>query len=126
MTTPLSRLRRLTAAARRITEQNLHDRFALVGPVDEIKEPGDTIDAMLVRLERSFAANRRFAAKASHELRTPLALQRTSGNDRRRRPTQVQQVRSVRTGLARRDRRSRCRASAGRREPPSSSAPGRP
>jgi signal transduction histidine kinase len=74
----VARLRRLTAAARRISEQNLHDRFALVGPDDEIKELGDTFDAMLVRLERSFAANRRFAANASHELRTPLALQRTS------------------------------------------------
>nr|WP_237535811.1 HAMP domain-containing sensor histidine kinase [Streptomyces sp. SID3343] len=74
----VARLRRLTAAARRISEQNLHDRFALVGPADEIKELGDTFDAMLERLERSFAANRRFAANASHELRTPLALQRTS------------------------------------------------
>ncbi|MFF3596379.1 sensor histidine kinase [Kitasatospora indigofera] len=74
----VARLRTVTAAARRISEQNLHDRFALTGPEDEIKELGDTFDAMLVRLERSFAANRRFAANASHELRTPLALQRTS------------------------------------------------
>ncbi|WP_331769210.1 HAMP domain-containing histidine kinase (plasmid) [Embleya sp. NBC_00888] len=74
----VARLRQVTAAARQISEQNLHDRFAMVGPDDEIKELGDTFDAMLVRLERSFAANRRFAANASHELRTPLALQRTS------------------------------------------------
>ncbi|MFD7643876.1 sensor histidine kinase [Kitasatospora sp. NPDC059795] len=74
----LARLHKVTGAARRISEQNLHDRLALVGPDDEIKELGDTIDAMLVRLERSFDANRRFAANASHELRTPLALQRTS------------------------------------------------
>lgn len=74
----LDRLHRVTVTARRISEQNLHDRLALVGPSDEIKELGDTFDAMLVRLERSFTANQRFAANASHELRTPLALQRTS------------------------------------------------
>ncbi|NUU25292.1 MAG: HAMP domain-containing protein, partial [Streptomycetaceae bacterium] len=74
----LARLHTVTSAARRISERNLHDRLALVGPDDEIKELGDTFDAMLGRLERAFAANRRFAANASHELRTPLALQRTS------------------------------------------------
>lgn len=74
----LARLHTVTAAARRISERNLHDRLGLVGPDDEIKELGDTFDAMLGRLDRAFAANRRFAANASHELRTPLALQRAS------------------------------------------------
>lgn len=74
----LSRLHTVTATARKISERNLHDRLALVGPQDEIKELGDTFDAMLARLDRAFAANRRFAANASHELRTPLALQRAS------------------------------------------------
>ncbi|MCF2531644.1 sensor histidine kinase [Yinghuangia soli] len=74
----LARLHTVTAAARTISERNLHDRLALVGPADEIKELGDTFDAMLGRLDRAFGANRRFAANASHELRTPLALQRTA------------------------------------------------
>ncbi|MDI2124884.1 sensor histidine kinase [Yinghuangia seranimata] len=74
----VARLHAVTVAARQISERNLHDRLALVGPQDEIKELGDTIDAMLGRLDRAFAANRRFAANASHELRTPLALQRTA------------------------------------------------
>ncbi|GAA4968343.1 ATP-binding protein [Yinghuangia aomiensis] len=74
----LARLHTVTAAARHISERNLDDRLALVGPSDEIKELGDTFDAMLGRLDRAFAANRRFAANASHELRTPLAVQRTA------------------------------------------------
>ncbi|HSA51635.1 MAG TPA: histidine kinase dimerization/phospho-acceptor domain-containing protein, partial [Yinghuangia sp.] len=74
----LARLHTVTATARRISERNLDGRLALVGPDDEIKELGDTFDAMLARLDRAFAANRRFAANASHELRTPLALQRAS------------------------------------------------
>jgi signal transduction histidine kinase len=50
----------------------------LNGPEDEIKELGDTFDALLERLERSFEAERRFVANASHELRTPLATMRAS------------------------------------------------
>lgn len=41
---------------------------------DEFTDLADTFDAMLERLERSFAAQQRFAANASHELRTPLAV----------------------------------------------------
>lgn len=74
----LSRIGRVTAAARHIGDGNLHARLALVGPDDEVKELGDTFDAMLDRLERSFADQRRFTAHASHELRTPLTLTRTA------------------------------------------------
>ena len=67
----------VTAAARRMSEQNLHERLALAGPDDELKELGDTFDAMLGRLEAAFASQRRFVADASHELRTPLSIIRT-------------------------------------------------
>ena len=70
-------LAQVTAAARRLSENNLHERLALEGPPDELKELADTFDAMLARLEAAFASQRRFAANASHELRTPLAIQRT-------------------------------------------------
>jgi signal transduction histidine kinase len=69
-------LRTITATARDISAANLHERLALAGPDDELKELGDTFDALLERLEASFQAQRRFVANASHELRTPLARQR--------------------------------------------------
>jgi signal transduction histidine kinase len=67
----------ITAAARRIAASSLHERLALHGPDDELRELGDTLDSLFARLEASFEAQRRFAANASHELRTPLTRERT-------------------------------------------------
>jgi signal transduction histidine kinase len=67
----------ITAAARRISASRLHERLALHGPDDELKELADTLDGLFARLEASFDAQRRFAANASHELRTPLTRERT-------------------------------------------------
>jgi signal transduction histidine kinase len=69
-------VRTITAAARRISAGNLHERLALSGPPDEFTRLGDTFDGLLARLEGSFTAQRRFVANAAHELRTPLTLQR--------------------------------------------------
>jgi signal transduction histidine kinase len=66
----------ITATARRISASSLHERLALPGPDDELKELGDTLDHLFARLEASFGAQRRFAANASHELRTPLTRER--------------------------------------------------
>jgi signal transduction histidine kinase len=73
----LSPLRTITAAARRVSARSLHQRIAMTGPDDELKELGDTFDQLLGRLDASFRAQRQFVANASHELRTPLARQRT-------------------------------------------------
>ncbi|MFE9103025.1 sensor histidine kinase [Actinomadura geliboluensis] len=73
----LSPLQRVTTTARRLSESTLHERIALEGPEDEIKELADTFDAMLERLGQAFDSQRRFVANASHELRTPLAINRT-------------------------------------------------
>ena len=70
-------LRVMTAATRQISERNLHERLALAGPDDELKNLGDTIDSLLARLESAFDSQRRFIASASHELRTPLMLSQT-------------------------------------------------
>jgi signal transduction histidine kinase len=67
----------ITAAAQRISASSLHERLALPGPDDELKELADTLDGLFARLEASFDAQRRFAANASHELRTPLTRERT-------------------------------------------------
>jgi signal transduction histidine kinase len=79
----LQPLHQITATARRIAEappdadRGLHERIALSGPKDEIKDLADTFDVMLARLDHSFDGQRRFIANASHELRTPLTLNRT-------------------------------------------------
>ncbi|WP_235508831.1 HAMP domain-containing sensor histidine kinase [Aeromicrobium sp. Root236] len=77
----LAPLRQVTETARRIAaapvaERGLHERIALRGPDDEVKDLADTFDTMVERLDRSFAGQRRFVANASHELRTPLTLSR--------------------------------------------------
>jgi signal transduction histidine kinase len=70
-------LQRITATAQRLSERTLHQRIALDGPDDELKELADTFDQMLMRLDAAFDSQRRFAANASHELRTPLTITRT-------------------------------------------------
>ena len=70
-------LQRITATAKRVSQDNLDERIALEGPRDELKELADTFDGMLERLSGAFASQRRFVANASHELRTPLTVIRT-------------------------------------------------
>jgi signal transduction histidine kinase len=70
-------LKVMTTTTRQISERNLHERLALDGPDDELKDLGVTIDGLLARLEAAFESQRRFVANASHELRTPLMLSQT-------------------------------------------------
>ncbi|MBL7628536.1 sensor histidine kinase [Frankia nepalensis] len=77
----LAPLHRVTDTARRIAgapaaDRGLHERIALRGPDDEVKELADAFDTMVQRLDRSFDGQRRFIANASHELRTPLTVGR--------------------------------------------------
>ncbi|PZG36796.1 two-component sensor histidine kinase, partial [Spongiactinospora gelatinilytica] len=71
-------VRRMTETARKLSENTLaHQRIALDGPKDELKELADTFDAMLARLNDAYDGGRRFVANASHELRTPVTINRT-------------------------------------------------
>ena len=69
-------LRTITRTAQRISSASLHERLALDGPQDELKELGDTLDELFERLEAAFESQRQFVANASHELRAPLTRQR--------------------------------------------------
>jgi signal transduction histidine kinase len=69
-------IRTITRTARRISSTSLHERLALDGPEDELKELGDTLDDLFGRLDAAFEAQRQFVANASHELRAPLTRQR--------------------------------------------------
>ncbi len=69
-------IRTITRAAQRISSASLHERLALEGPQDELKELGDTLDDLFGRLDAAFEAQRQFVANASHELRAPLTRQR--------------------------------------------------
>ncbi|MGH9105802.1 MAG: ATP-binding protein [Acidimicrobiales bacterium] len=70
-------IRTITRTAKRISSTSLHERLALDGPHDELKELADTLDDLFGRLDAAFEAQRHFVANASHELRTPLTAERT-------------------------------------------------
>jgi signal transduction histidine kinase len=102
-------LRTMTARTRAISGTNLHARLGLTGPADELTELGETIDALLERLESAFDAQRRFVDNASHELRTPLTRIRTALDVAMAKPEPVPPElvavdRKVRDGLDRADR----------------------
>ena len=67
----------IAATARRVSNESLHERIALEGPDDELKQLADTFDSMLARLEAGFERQAAFVRNASHELRTPLSVIRT-------------------------------------------------
>jgi signal transduction histidine kinase len=69
-------MRTITSRARRITEENLHERLSADTGEDELGELANTFDGVLARLERAFDSQKRFVANASHELRTPVTLER--------------------------------------------------
>jgi heavy metal sensor kinase len=66
---PVDAIRR---SAETITADRLSERLPVPNPGDELGKLAVTVNAMIERLERSFAEMRRFTADASHELRTPL------------------------------------------------------
>lgn len=71
---PVERMRRQAAE---ISTAKPGVRLPVPPTDDEIGRLGQTLNAMLARLEEAFQRERTFASDASHELRTPLAVLKT-------------------------------------------------
>ena len=68
-------LNEITSEVSAITDgRSLHRRLALSEETSDFSDLVTTLNAMIGRLETSFAGLRRFTADASHELKTPLAV----------------------------------------------------
>ncbi|MCO6007017.1 ATP-binding protein [Actinoallomurus purpureus] len=68
-------VRTMTGRLRQISGRNVHERLAMAGPRDELKDLADTVDELLGRLETALDGHKRFVANAAHELRTPLTVE---------------------------------------------------
>ena len=71
---PIETMRR---RAEEISASSIDERLPVPRARDEVRRLGETLNAMLARIEDGIARERRFVADASHELRTPLASLRT-------------------------------------------------
>src|SRR5262249_59776986 len=71
-----------------ISAETPGERLPVPQTRDEVERLGETLNAMLERLEAALDRERDFVADAGHELRTPLALLRTEPElaPRHRRP----------------------------------------
>lgn len=72
----LAPFRALAEAIEGVRSDRLDRRVEESPAQDEIQRLAMSFNALLARLEKSFAQTRRFAADASHELRTPLTIMR--------------------------------------------------
>lgn len=70
---PVDRMRRKAAL---ITDNSSGNRLPVPPTKDEISALGETLNAMIDRLQLAVQREKRFVADASHELRTPLSIMR--------------------------------------------------
>ncbi len=104
----LAPFRALADGIEEVKSDGLDRRVAEPVAQDEIRRLATSFNALLARMQKSFAQTRRFAADASHELRTPLTIMRGEVECILREPQlpakAVERLVSVQTEIARLDR----------------------
>ncbi len=91
---------------RTITANNLQERLILPKVNDEVHLLGETLNAMMDRLERGFLSQKQFVADASHEIRTPLTILRNELEFARRTDDSAEANESIDIALGEIDRLS--------------------
>jgi two-component system OmpR family sensor kinase len=98
-------LRPVEAMRRQAAAFEPGQRLPLASSHDELTRLGETLNAMLSRLEDALESERRFVADASHELRTPLAMLRTELELALRHPRTADELRqAIRSAVEEADR----------------------
>lgn len=91
-------LRPIETMRRRVEEisaSSIDERLPVPRARDEVRRLGETLNAMLARIEDGIARERHFVADASHELRTPLASLRTELDLALRRTRSAEELEAV-------------------------------
>lgn len=68
-----SPIKKMVTVSKKITAEDLSLRLESLDSRDEIGELSETLNEMIIRLERSFNQIRQFSGDVSHELKTPLS-----------------------------------------------------
>jgi heavy metal sensor kinase len=98
----------MRSRAAEISTTTLDERLPVPPARDEVSRLGETLNAMLGRIEAGVERERRFVADASHELRTPLALLKAElelALRRKRSPAELEQA--IASALSEADRLAR-------------------
>lgn len=69
----ISPVHQLIKTASGISESNMNTRLTLPARKDELYELTNTINELVIRIEKSMKQQKQFTGDASHEIRTPLA-----------------------------------------------------